>query len=104
MTPDEHDNRILAKCREIIALGEKRTQGEETNHLAWSIREFARTHAGNWDALFVHAQDAITAATAERDKTIAELTRERDEAQSEASENAANLAALAEVARLRAVS
>lgn len=28
VTPDDHLDRIIAKCREVIELGEKRTQGE----------------------------------------------------------------------------
>ena len=39
MTTEEHLNKIIAKCREIIALGEKRTKGK------WGIE---RTCTTNW--------------------------------------------------------
>jgi hypothetical protein len=51
MTTQEHLNKILAKCRELLALAEKRTPGKWDRAKSGGLKGDVRCESGQWIAL-----------------------------------------------------
>ena len=51
MSPEEHLNRIVAKCRELLAIAEKRTPGEWMRDRSGGLKGDVRCKSGRWIAM-----------------------------------------------------